>query len=206
MKVDELKAKRVREALGAIRELRHTTQAARKHVAAAIRMQRIPAARLRRKLSGLERMFENDERYSPPEYSLDEYVGELHSALDSEADRLAELEKEVLTIQKRIAKRVASALAKPKKEPTAKQRARGLELRKEYRDAQRQTADYLMSLARASGDPKLVARIRDSLAAMRDDLSTSIYILERLKADDLTPYAIEIKKWVQAAKAIRDLK
>jgi len=206
MRLEELKAKRVREALGAVRELRHTTQAARKHVAAMIRMQRIPAGRLRRKLRSLERMFESDQRYSSPDYSLEEYVNELQSTLASEADRLVHLEKVVLVLRGKIDKRVASAAAKPKKQVTAKQQARRLKLRREYRDAQRQTGDYLMSLARASNDPNMIARVRDSLQAMKEDLSTSKYIIDRFKADGLTAFAAETRKWVQAAKAVIDLK
>lgn len=127
MNIDELRTKRTREAIGATRELRHTTQAARKHIAAAIRLQRPAARRLHRKLDQLESMF-SDYDADRPSYTLDDYVSDLLSALSSEAERLEHVEKQLGIVQRKLAKQAPKTQAridtrKTKREKKADERA-----------------------------------------------------------------------------------
>lgn len=221
MNLDELRLKRLREAVGAMRELRHTTQAARKHVAAAIRMQRPAGNRLRRKLVQLDNLF--SEQANVPSYTLDDYVSDLLNALTYERDRLIDIEKELEGIRKKLAKRVESGKAAAKVEGRKSARQKRIdekkaqragklsaqqktERRQEFARLQKQAIERLRSKAKALGDPELVAHIQKQIIQAQEMPRLVPNIIQRLEERGLEAYVPDFRIWFDAWERADELK
>jgi signal recognition particle GTPase len=220
MNIDELRLKRLREALGATRELRHTTHAARKHVAAAIRMQRPAGNRLRRKLRQLVNL---TEQVDLPDYTLDDFVSDLLNALTYEAERLQNIEKDLVAVQKKVAKRIESGKAQAKLETKKTARQKRVEQKKARRDSkrsqeekrqrlrelsvqQREVVNRMVAKAKASGDAELLTHIQKQIIQAQEMPRLTPNIVERLNARGLDEYAADFRIWFDAHERAEELK
>ncbi len=222
MNLDELRLKRLREALGATRELRHTTHAARKHVAAAIRLQRPAGNRLRRKLGQLDVLLEGDSN-TGPSYTLDDYVSDLLTALASEVERLQAVEKDLLAVQKKLAKRIESGKAQAKVETRKTARQKRIEQKKARRDTkrteqekrqrlrdlstqQRETVNRMVARAKASGDAELLTHVQKQIIQAQEMPRLTPNIVQRLTDRGLDEYAADFRVWFDAYERSEELK
>lgn len=209
MNIDELRAKRVREAIGATRELRHTTHAARKHAAAAIRLQRPAAGRLHRKLEQLEATFKEYDA-ERPSYAIDDYVSDLLSALASEVERLEAVEKQLLKLQAKLTKQAPKTQAKvdsrkAKREKRAEELARQAKL-KAVAAKQRDAIKRMRARAKASGDPELVNHIEKQIVQAREMPRLTPNIIARLTERGLDEYAADFRTWFDGYERAEELK
>lgn len=209
MNLDELRLKRVREAIGATRELRHTTHAARKHIAAAVRLQRPAGRRLHRKLDQLESTF-TDYDADRPSYAIDDYVSDLLSALASEVERLEGVEKQLLVVQKKLTKQAPKTQAKvdsrkAKREKRAEDIARQARL-KAVAVKQREAIKRMRARAKASGDAELVKHIEKQIIQAREMPRLTPNIIERLNDRGLDEYAADFRVWFDGYERAEELK
>lgn len=209
MNIDELRAKRVREAIGATRELRHTTHTARRQIAAAIRLQRPAAGRLHRKLEQLEATF-TDYDADRPSYALDDYVSDLLSALSSETERLEAVEKQLLIVQKKLTKQAPKTQAKvdtrkAKREKRAEDLARQAKL-KAVAAKQREAIKRMRDRAKASNDPELVTHIAKQIVQAKEMPRLTPNIIERLNERGLDEYAADFRVWFDGYERAEELK
>jgi hypothetical protein len=213
MNLDELRLKRLREAVGATRELRHTTQAARKHVAAAIRLQRAAGNRLRRKLVQLDNLF--SEQANVPSYTLDDYVSDLLNALTYERDRLIEVEKGLDALRKKLTKRVESGKAQSKVEGRKSARQKRADEKKTritkqarlhaLATVQRDTIKSILERAKASGDPELVTHIQKQVIQAKEMPKVVPNIIQRLTERGLDEYAADFRRWLDVIERREEL-
>ena len=116
MNIDLLRAKRLQEALGAVRELRHVARLGRRQVATLIRNHRMPARKLTRKIAQYENA--STEAVYPPSYSLDDYISDLLGVLEAENERLLLVEKGLVSLHQKMLKRVPRTREKMEKRRT----------------------------------------------------------------------------------------
>jgi hypothetical protein len=191
MKLDALRTKRLREAIGLVHELRHTTHAARKPIAAAIRLQRVAARKLQRKTEQLERLFEG---WKAPKlnYHPNAYVSDLLAALEEETERLEKLELELAKSMRSIERKSTKvdslvALGEQKREA-----------RRDFLKAARSLDDETVELAE-----RLDVAMRSAATPETEGKLLALYIekFDQLKADEL---AAPLRRWLDAVERIED--